>query len=75
MPFLNSVFEAVPGIVYAAGGRKAEGGGGQRADESDLRFLGIIGLVLECAQRVLVRILRIFVDACPVSRSLRQRPE
>ena len=65
MPFLKSVFKAVPAIIYAAGGGKAEGGSGQRTDESDLRFLGVIRVVFEWTQRVLVRILRIFVHRVP----------
>jgi hypothetical protein len=44
---LESVLKTVPGIVDVAGGRKGESRGGQCADESDLRFLRIIGLVLE----------------------------
>src|SRR5215471_8574734 len=61
-PFFNTVFKAVPAVVQAPGSREAEGGGGQCADERDLRFLGVIGVFFECAQRMLVRILRIRVD-------------
>jgi hypothetical protein len=36
-----------------------------RADEGDLRFFGVIGFVFESAQRVPVRVLRVFVDRVP----------